>query len=721
MISTICRTNRATIIILFFLLVVIGSRTSLRADVEFHPFKTTTPPVIDGNLDDPVWKSAQKVSGFKTFAPDYGKDMSVNTDVYLAYDEENLYYAFKCYEQEPDKIKANVSGRDRMTGDDFICLNLDTFGDQQTLTCFYVNPLGIQGDSKATSNNEDFSFDAVWESAGKIDNDGYNVEMCIPLKSIRYTDQSPTVMRLTLQRKMVLRQENGTLPPLDPKIGGNFIVQGAPVTYEGLKQYKLLELLPAYTYTHKETNERGSLVPEERKGNISLTTKYGLTQNLILDATYNPDFSQIEADAGQVDVNLRYALYYPETRPFFLEGNENFQMSNGLTIVHTRKIADPLIGAKVTGKIAEGQTIAALYAMDELDPQQYPDQQYAHFGIFRYRGDIGNGNYLGGLLANRELTGHYNRVVAADGQYRLTSGSTLSLLGSYSKTYDEGSTTDNNGHALCASFYNYDRNVNYGADFESISKNYLAEMGQMYRTDYLSFSGYWGPRLYPDSSILLNIQPQVSTGHLRDNESGMWEDSYSAHINATFVNRISACAGREWSTEVFQLQKFNTDNMHSTFSMQVTRVLGVNLSGTYGNSIYYSSNPYPGYRYGASASVSYQPIPNIAVSLSYNYSDFYRKSDDEKIYDYSIYRLKSTYQVNKYLFFRGIVEYNDYRERLFTDFLASFTYIPGTVFYLGYGSIFQKTRWENDQYVPSDRFLETKLGVFVKASYLWRM
>ncbi|MBI5021330.1 MAG: hypothetical protein HZB59_07845 [Ignavibacteriales bacterium] len=721
MITKVYKTNLITITVVLFLLLQCLLKTALIAEVSFKPFKTTTPPIIDGSLDDAVWQSTQKVTGFKTFQPDFGKDMSVNTDAYLAYDEENLYFAFKCYESEPDKIKANVSGRDRMTGDDHVCLNLDTFGDQQTLTCFYVNPLGIQGDSKATSNSEDFSFDAVWESAGKIDVDGYSIEICIPLKSIRYSDQDPTTMRLTIQRKVTLRQENGTLPPLDPKIGGNFVVQGATVNYEGLKHYTLFELLPAYTYTHRETMEQGSLVPEERKGNISLNAKYGLTQNLILDGTYNPDFSQIEADAGQVDVNLRYEIYYPETRPFFLEGNENFQMSNGPTIIHTRKIVDPLAGAKVTGKIADGQTIAAMYAIDELNPLEYPDQQYAHFGIFRYKGDIGNGNYLGGLVADKEMKGHYNRAVAVDGQYRLTPGSTLSILGSYTKTYDEATVTDNNGHALCMNFNNFDRNLNYGVNYEKISENYSAEMGQMYRTGYSGIGGYFGPRLYFDSSVVLNIMPQISTYHLRDDLSQMWENSYSAHINGTFVNRINACAGYEWSTEVYQLQKFNTDNMHSSFSMQATRELNINLIGNYRNAIRYVNDPYPGYGWGASAGVSYQPISNIAISLSYNYSDFYRKSDDKKIFNYSIYRVRSTYQVNKYLFFRCVVEYNDYRKRLFTDFLASFTYIPGTVFYLGYGSIFQKTQWETDRYVPSNRFLETKRGLFLKVSYLWRM
>lgn len=301
---------------LLVLFIISYSQADVPAYENFRPLKIVLSPVIDGNLNDAAWKSAQKITGFKTFSPDYGKNMSVNTEAYLAYDEENLYFAFKCYEPEPDKIRANVTGRDKILGDDYVCINLDTFGDQQTLTCFYSNPLGIQGDSKATRNNEDFSYDAVWESAGFIDKDGYNVEMRIPLKSIRYSDKNPTEMRLTLQRRIRLRTENGTFPPLDPAKGSDFIIQGSTVRYEGLKHYTLFEVLPAYTYSHRETIDRGSLIPEERRGNMSLNAKYGITQNLILDGTYNPDFSQVEADAGQVDVNLRYQLSIPRRGRF---------------------------------------------------------------------------------------------------------------------------------------------------------------------------------------------------------------------------------------------------------------------------------------------------------------------------------------------------------------------------------------------------------------------
>jgi hypothetical protein len=358
--------------------------------------------------------------------------------------------------------------------------------------------------------------------------------------------------------------------------------------------------------------------------------------------------------------------------------------------------------------------------MDELDPQQYQDEKYAYFGILRYKGDIGNGGYIGALAADREMSGHYNRVAAIDGQLRLTGASAFSFLGSYSKTNDETASIDNSGYALDANFNSFDRNLSYGVFAEKFSDNYSAEMGHMYRMGYVGFGGFFSPRFYPDSSVFLNIIPQISTDHLRDNQSGMWESNYGVHVNFLFINRILACAGYEKSTEVFQATKFNTDNMHSSLSAQLTRGFNISASGSYQNAIYYSTDPYQGYSWGGNVGVSIQPLSNVDIAATYTYRDFYRESDNEKIYDYSISRFRSTYQFNKYLFFRGVVEYNNYRKRLFTDFLASFTYIPGTVLYLGYGSIYQKIQWENDQYNPSNRFLETKRGFFLKVSYLWR-
>jgi hypothetical protein len=148
--------------------------------------RTNTPPKIDGYLDDPVWQDAPTITGLKTWMSDFGHDMAEKTIVYMAYDRENLYFAFRCYDRTPDKIKAAISSRDAIRPDDWVCINLDSFNDQQALYAFYINPLGIQSDSTYAGGKEDQSTDLVWYSAGRIDEEGYIVEVHIPLKSIRF-------------------------------------------------------------------------------------------------------------------------------------------------------------------------------------------------------------------------------------------------------------------------------------------------------------------------------------------------------------------------------------------------------------------------------------------------------------------------------------------------------------------------------------------------------
>ena len=264
------------------------------------PIKTQAPPVIDGILDDQVWKEAPSVTGFKTFSPDFGKELSDKTITYMAYDSENLYFAYRCFDSEPDKIKASLTKRDNIDSDDWICLNLDSFNDQQALYAFYVNPLGIQGDSRYSNNIEDFNVDLVWYSAGRIDDKGYIVELSIPLKSIRYSDNNPVEMAVFFERKFSRSSVHVSWPEFDPAQGFSLLTQMCPMIYYDLEHYTLFELLPAFTYSQKYSDHKGELISDEKKGDISLTAKYGITSNLILDGTYNPDFSQIEADAGQV-------------------------------------------------------------------------------------------------------------------------------------------------------------------------------------------------------------------------------------------------------------------------------------------------------------------------------------------------------------------------------------------------------------------------------------
>ena len=725
------RTNRPPFVLPLGMLLLCHYGLALAAPPPLlKPLKTDKPPVIDGVLDDPVWTEAPFVDDFKTFIPDFGLDLSERTLAYFAYDSENLYFAFQCYDREPNKIKAALSKRDDIRTDDFVCINLDSFNDQQSLYALYVNPLGIQMDSRYASNKEDFSVDLVWYSAGKLHEKGYAVELRIPLKSIRYSGGERTEMSIFFERSIGRRTEHGSYPELDPAKGYAFLTGMAPMEFFGLKRYTLLELIPAFTFQQGYTQAEGRLARDTAIRDLSLTGKYGITPSLILDATYNPDFSQIEADASQVDVNLRYDLYFPEKRPFFLEGSENFNLAGRvdddflLSAVHTRNIVDPLFGLKLTGKIARRDNVALIFAADESPVLGSPFQtgeESAYFAIARYRHALSQDSYLGFFYTGREHEGRFNRVVGPDGMVRINKSSMLGfhLLGSFTRASSGQERED--GHALSLDYLYDTRDWRISLGFQDLSRGFETDTGYLTRTGLTRFRGAVSSLLYPKSQVLRRIALTLSSSQLRDHAYDLWETDNTAAVTFMLVRSSLVGITYTYANEIFLGERFRTSGWGFNGRSQITNAVFFNLIFRGGQAIRYSESPFQGYGKRAQASLGYQPSAEFNWTLSLTYSDLFRESDKQKVYDYTIVRNRLIYQVNKYLFFRAVVEYNSYRKRLLTDLLASFLYIPGTVIQLGYGSLYEKLRWQDEAYVEADGFLETRRGIFFKASYLWRL
>ena len=701
---------------------------TLRAGEKIAPlrlFKTGDPPVIDGSLEDTLWQKVPRLSGFKTWVPDYGADMTEKTEVLCAYDRENLYVAFRCYDSEPHKIKSSVTSRDNIDPDDWVCVNLDSFNDQQSLYVFYCNPLGVQGDATAEGNNEDFNVDMVWFSEGKIDKEGYTVEIRIPFKSIRFSNKNPVEMGVIFERKISRHTELGTYPPLDPAQGPNFFTQTVTLLLADVEHYTLLEVLPAATYSKQGELEEDRWLPGKGAGDLSLTAKYGITSRLVFDGTLNPDFSQVEADAGQVDFNLRYALFFPEKRPFFLEGLEKFHFGGNNSgdplqeVVHTRTIVEPLVGAKLNGKIGAKNTVAAIYAMDKL-PEEQPGE-YAHFGIFRFKRALSGDSFAGGFYTGRERENGYNRVFGLDGQMRISQSSIFGYHGFLSSSKQDDESPREDGHALGLHYYFSNRDWIIMLGMQDLSEDFRTETGYVTRTGITRFRSGILRMFYPKSGIIKRIDPLVHSSHIYDKPSGLYETNNSLDLRFLLPRSTTILFGYRYSTESWLDKRFNTSRARLIGSSQITKKLNFSLNYLYGNKIRYVQDPYQGKGSDIAAVATFLPTGNLHLELSLLYSDFMRHGDSQKEFDYTIIRSRNTFQVNKYLFFRAIVEYNSFRKQLLTDFLASFTYIPGTVIHFGYGSLYEKIRWEEGMYRPSDNFLETKRGFFFKASYLWRI
>ncbi|MFC2096760.1 sugar-binding protein [Bacteroidota bacterium] len=715
-------------LIIGLLLICLFINPDLKADDPYNPLKTIIPPNIDGILDDNIWKRSKGFTDFKTYMPDFGKDVQERTIAYISYDNENLYFAFKCYDREPEKIKTSVSARDKSKSDDFVCVNLDSNNDRQVQYTFYVNPSGIQTDARSGGSKEDLGVDLIWESVGAFDKDGYNVEIKIPFKSLRYSRNDTVQMGVILERKISRHGSQSTYPALDASMGVNFLLQNMKFNLYNIKHFTLLEVLPAVTYNNIITARKGKLSTAINKAELSFTGKIGISSDLILDVTYNPDFSQVESDVGQIEENQRYDLYYPEKRQFFLEGNEHYffagseQQDPLKSIVHTRQIANPELGIKIAGKIGSKNHLATMFAIDKISDEISDSiPEYANFSIVRYKRSFKNDNYIGFFYTGKEEEQAFNRLSGTDGRIRLNKSSFIGYHSMVSFTKD---SLINNTEAESAIgiIYKYGtRNTDIKLGITNISDNFQTKTGYLTRNGIRSANFFISPKFYPSKGIILKIGPLFSGKITLDKPSGLYEYNISPGIQIQLLRTLRISSQYNLSSEIYRKQKFKTNDFYLTASSQITKKIFFSTVYRGGKRIRYIENPYQGKGNALTFTAMYEPVNNFSTELIYTYSDLYKFDNNEKVFDYNIIRSKNTYQLNKYLFFRAIIEYNTYDKDLVTDFLASFTYTPGTVVHIGYGSMYERTKWNGQQYVDGTDLLETKRGFFFKASYLWRL
>jgi hypothetical protein len=699
-------------------------------------YKTDTPPVIDGKLDDPVWQKATRFDNFVTFKPDFGKPTSEKTTIMMTYDRKYIYFAFDCQDSEPSKIKASMAKRDSIDMDDWIGVVLDTFGDQQGGYLFEVNPLGVQMDGRINSDgNGDASFDTVWESKASINGKGYSAEMALPFKSLRYPFRKKITMGLLVSRFIGRKSEQTSFPELDPE-GGAIMTQAQKIELTDVKFERPVEFIPAMTFDQGSSHSEGAMNSTGKNTDFSLTGKLGLTSNLTLDATYNPDFSQVETDAGQIDVNLRYSIYYPEKRPFFLEGMENFAFATAMeantvgAIVYTRTITDPLLGVKLTGKIGSQNVISGIFALDEYPGNLAAEDgdldlagRNASFSILRYKRQMSQDNYVGGFFTNRSFAGDTNSVGGIDGRWRLnnTSFFEYSFFGSFSRARDAGQ--GDQGHSLGLRYNFSNRHWNVDLGFFDLSSDFRIDSGYVTRTGITMVPACVIYTFFPKSKFFQKIDTFWWSYHLLDKHSDLFETYNHLVVRFNMPRQSQVRFDAILGNEVYADQRFSLSGWRVRGWTQIVKQLY--LEGGYRRSgrIYYDPElPFQGKGNTADLYLQFQPFDKLNTSLGLSYYDFYRSDNNEKVLSYTIWRSRTTFQLNRYLFVRAIVEYNNYWKKINADFLASFTYIPGTVIYLGYGSAYEKVKWSNEDrdYFPSDDYLQTRKSFFFKASYLWR-
>jgi hypothetical protein len=297
----------------------------------------------------------------------------------------------------------------------------------------------------------------------------------------------------------------------------------------------------------------------------------------------------------------------------------------------------------------------------------------------------------------------------------------LGFHGLFSRARESLATQAVDGHSLSAQYSHGTRDLDYSLAVNDVDEDFRAEMGYVIRTGILQFSGLLRPKIYPNSNVLRRIDVELFSAQTEDKFSGRWETFNHVSVQNRLWGSLTLKLKYSYSTEIFLGERFQTGGFHVFGGGQFTRQLYLGVLYRNVGSIFYSQDPYQGRSNVLRADLIYQPSDKLRSELSLTYSDFYRESDGQKIYDYPIAWGKLTYQFNKYLFLRGILEYNDFRDELLTDLLVSFTYIPGTVIHIGYGALLDKIDWVNGEYVEGDEFRQTRRRFFFKTSYLWRI
>lgn len=461
-------------------------------------------PVIDGKLDDDVWKSAAVFKDFYQWRPSDSSPASARTEVLAGYDSRFIYFAFHAYD-DPAKVRATVAKRDSIFDDDVVGLLLDTFNDKRRAYELFFNPFGIQQDGFLTEGgNDDFSVDIVMESKGTVTEDGYTVEVAIPFKSLRYEAGQGKLWGFHALR--FVKHANGETDSWMPisKDNSALLGQAGHITgLEGISTERTLELIPSITLS--ETGRRkapitvaqiadgGRFVNEPVRFEAGLTGKYSVTPQVTLDFAINPDFAQVESDQLVITANQRFPIFFEEKRPFFLEGIDIFRTQ--IAAVHTRTIVDPDYAAKLTGKVGRN-TIGLLLASDN-GPGNFSEDERpgidarvldknANVGILRLKRDVGKADSFVGFLGTyRQFVDDKNALAGLDGRFRLDKQTTFSwqALGTSTRSFffypDEGKVADRRENGfIYAIDYNKDGR-HFGHEFSMVGRTryYRADVG----------------------------------------------------------------------------------------------------------------------------------------------------------------------------------------------------------------------------------------------------
>ncbi|MCB2230135.1 carbohydrate binding family 9 domain-containing protein [bacterium] len=730
---------------------------------------------IDGEIDDSGWKSAALAANFAENDPGDQVRPPVNSEVYVTYDDANFYLLFKAYD-DPATIRATLAERDNIWQDDYFGIIFDTYGDKAWAYEMFVNPFGVQGDLRWNRGNEDMSYDLVWYSQGKITSEGYQVEVAIPFRSLRFPNREEQAWTVNFWRNHPRdsrrRYSWAAMDRDNPCWLCNFgTLRGIKNVTPGGK----VELLPSMVgfqsgelVDYGESDQRFD--NHDPDAEIGLNLKYNLATDLTAEGTINPDFSQVESDATQIDVNSTFALYFSERRPFFQEGSDLFDTY--FDVVYTRTIKDPEFAGKLYGRLGR-TSVAYIAAQDENAVVLVPGEERswlapadkAFSNILRVKQTILENSFVGATFTDRRLDGGGSgSVLSADGSVRFTKNWSFEFQtaashtdeldspflgldsGEVSPTFDNGKHTvefDGEsfwGHAVYASVERNARTWNVNIDYYEYSPRFRADNGFVSRVNSREVSAWTGLLFrYDKHPIFDMIEPQITVARVWDFDKRFQDEWVIPGMYVRLKGQTQIDMELLFSRERFRdtviagIRRFGF-YLDSRFSKPVSA--GFNLS-TGHSLIRFLERPILGQTLELDvwSRIKLTRRLTIEPQLGYFQADFFddvnpdwftdpQITPGQRIVSAWVMRTYFNYQFSRPLNLRLIVEYfdeeNDYEldnsaRALVFEPLLTYELNPFTIFYIG-----SSHDYTDYDYTGLKKVRRSSQRLFVKLQYLFR-
>lgn len=720
---------------------VIG-QTSVKAEIP----RISERPTIDGIVETLEWESAVRIPVNIEVEPRDNVAADVSADALIMEDGEIIYVAFIANDPDPKQIRGFYQDRDNGWDGDFMGIILDTFNDERRAFGFYVNPLGVQMDSVYDDINqrEDESWNAIWDSVGQITETGYTVELAIPLKQLRFPEDDllqtwgidlyryyPRDRSTEIHSQEINRDISCYLCQISKLEGFN-----------DLERSRNIEIIP--TFTSSSIEKRDPKISKDwNRENFdpdgSLDLRWGISQDTYLNATINPDFSQVEADSTQLDINNTFSLFFPERRTFFLDGADYFNTYENL--VHTRNIASPEYGLKLTGKNG-GHTYGIVAANDETTNFIIPrslssrvasiEDMESKVAIGRYRRDIFENSTVGVLITDRRGGEYNNTVLSLDASIRPTDQDTISVQSMHSVSdypvmiqnkYNQDASLSDNSHVV--EYQHNDRRWDWRLGYYDWGDNFRADLGFINRVDFkhvvatLGHTWRWG-----GEGFFSRIRLAADYDRTEDQSGLQLEEETEFFLNMngpmqSYLNGLFGGSETYWNGQYFD-EQFNMINIG--FAPRPN--LNISSLIRYEDVVDFA-NTRLGYSKRWGPRIDYRLGRHFQINLSHQFQEF--ESEGKPLFKANLTDLRATYQFDARSFIRLTIQYAK-RERnvdnyvraidklsrdLGTQVLYSYKVNAGTRFFIGYSD----TGFQDDVYNSIEY---TNRTFFAKFSYAWQ-